>query len=197
MIIIGVHVGSDDDAAAIAVVRKRFQNLRHYYEVIDLISCTGESVPHRLPDILRHPLLPKRKRIFSQDRRPPKMVKDRPWLLLHTATYRHDFVAALQHPDVSFKRVRIGAGLNHSTERGDGGPDYIVDMTELVQRLAAVVSEQRLDVVDDCPRSVILRRDLNTLGIMAAEPLDGPLLALALPVWFREVIPYRRAYRSV
>jgi|GEM_PF-2444164 len=197
MIIIGVHVGTEDDAAAIAVVRKRFKDLRHHYEVIDLIPSAGVRVPNLLTDILRHPLLPKRKRIFSQDRRPPKMVKDRPWLLFHATMDRHDLIAALQNPDVSFKHVRIRTGLNDSTEKEDGDPDYTVEMTELVQRLTAVISEQRLDVVDECPHSAIIHQELNTWRAMTTETLDGILLALALPIWFRETIPYRRTYRSV
>jgi len=80
----------------------------------------------------------------------------------------------------------------------EGEPsDYAVEMADLVKRLANAVSEQRLDVVDDCPDAIILRRDLEIWHTSASNTLKGRLLALALPVWFRETIPYRRTYRSV
>lgn len=197
MILIGVSLGSGGVPANIAVVRKRFKHLKHHYEVLDRIRCPGETAAAMLPDILRNPSLPKLKRIYSQDRRPRKTVKERPWLLFHSAHTQPDIIGSLQHPDMTFKRIRIKTGLYVEVGHEGDFPDYTVEMAELVDRLATVVTEERLDLLDDGPDSAALRRELNTWHTTAAKPLDGRLISLALPVWFREAIPYRRAYRSV
>jgi len=196
MILIGVSLGSGGVTADIAVVRKRFQHLKHHYEVLDWIRCPGETAAEMLPDILRNPSLPKLKRIYSQDRRPRKTVKERPWLLFHSAYTQQDIMASLQHPEITFKRIRINTGLNGDIGQEGDVPDYTVEMAELVDRLATVVTEERLDLLDDGPDSAVFRRELNAWHTTKSKALDGRLLALALPVWFRETIPYRRVYRA-
>jgi len=190
-------MASGDGVAEVAVVRKRFQNLKHHYEVFDMVCCPGAEAAGLLPDILRNPSLPKLKHIYSQDRRPRKTVRERPWLLFHAATCPHDTLAGLQHCDIAVKRIRIQTEMSSDGEKEGEPSDYAVEMADLVKRLANAVSEQRLDVVDDCPDAIILRRDLEIWHTSASNTLKGRLLALALPVWFRETILYRRTYRSV
>ena len=129
--------------------------------------------------------------MFSQDGRPRKTAKERPWLLVHFAFIEQDVIAGLKHPDMTFKRIRIESVVGGDLKVEKTDPDYIVEMTDVVARLTTVLTEKRLEVLDSCPDAAGLRRDLNTWQTMVAAEVDGRWLALALPVWFREAIPYR------
>jgi len=197
MILIGVSIGSAGGAADICVVRKRFKHLKHYYQVLDLIHCPREKTPDQIPKLLRNPSLPKLKRIYSQLRRPQKVVRERPWILFQSPFSDQNIISGLKHPDQTFKRIRITTGVNAGDPWKGDSPDYTVEMTELIKRLRTVIEEVRLDIVDDNSETEMFRREINSWSGTAAEAFDGRLISLALPVWFRETIPYRRTYRSV
>ena len=197
MILIGVSVGSSADLADMCVVRKRFKHLKHQYQVLDFIHGPREDVPSHIPHILRNPSLPKLKRIYSQDKRPRKLVKERPWILFQSPFPDQNIVSDLKHPDTTFKRIRIITGVNGGDPWKGVSADYSVEMTELIKCLRSVTEEARLGIADDNSETEMWYREIDSWSEMSAEALNGRLISLALPIWFRETIPYRRTYRSV
>ncbi|CAB5151520.1 hypothetical protein D3OALGA1CA_4453 [Olavius algarvensis associated proteobacterium Delta 3] len=195
MILIGVSIGSTGDSVDISVVRKRFKHLKHYYQVLDLIHCPREKTLDQIPNILRNPSLPKLKRIYSQIRRPRKIVRERPWILFQSPFSDQNIVSGLKHPDTTFKRIRIIIGMNAGDPWKGDSAGYTVEMTELIKRLRTVIEEARLEIVDDISETGMFCREINSWSETAAEALNGRLISLALPVWFRETIPYRQTYR--
>ena len=138
----------------------------------------------------------RKKRLFSQDRRPKKTLTDRPKVVaLEDGAGVADglrnrgvvveavcFSAAEQ-----WRKALVGKAL---------GANYFVDPKDVLTVAAAVFQDGRVDP----PGPGV---EINGFsGVFSAsektrvEEVSASVLALALLLWFRETVPYRRTYRA-
>jgi hypothetical protein len=78
------------------------------------------------------------------------------------------------------------------------GADYAVDPAEVAASAVEVIDGGRTAFADPVDGSVLDRiyGGLSSLPAAHTEEIPAGVLAVALPLWFRETVPYRRAYRA-
>jgi len=197
MLLVGVHLN-----ATRVLLDQDFSHLKKHYRMLSIHRYSPMSQPAGIEDDLARIYSDKRytdrKRLFSQDGRPSKMVRSRPKLIVHSPRGCTAIVEALRRrripvegifldEDQGWRQDDVGKGL---------GYNYHVSTDAIEVVLSRVIAEQRLT----CEESV---NPTTGAGPSAEKIVPGPSdgedafrQALAAAVWFRETIRYNRSYRA-
>ncbi|MCF8050851.1 MAG: hypothetical protein K9L59_06405 [Desulfobacterales bacterium] len=206
MILIGVcrqskraEVGLAVAEAALSGGRKRYS----FLEIDDRQEADPEAFVQEIHRRLKDGGLWRRKRLFSQDRRPKKILTDRPKVVaLEDGAGTID---GLRNRGVVVEAIRFSAVEKWEKELvGKAlGANYTVAPGHILTAAAAVFEEGRVDVPlgqgkkEGAER--VIDRISRKLAAAKGAQIDGlpaSALAVALVLWFRETVPYRRAYRA-
>jgi hypothetical protein len=206
MILIGVCRQSKQAEAALAVAEAALSGGRKRYsflEIDDGQDADPEAFVQEIHRRLKDGGLWRRKRLFSQNRRPKKTVTDRPKVV--ALEDGAGTVDGLRNRGVVVEAIRFSAVEKWEKELvGKAlGANYIVAPDQILTAAAAVFEEGRVDVPlgqgnKEGPGSVIDRISGKLAAANGAhiDGLPATALAVALVLWFRETVPYRRAYRA-
>jgi hypothetical protein len=145
----------------------------------------------------------RRKRLYSQDRRPNKTLTDRPKVValedgagtVDSLRDRGVVVEAIRFAAVEkWERALVGKAL---------GANYVVAPDDVLNTAETVYAEGRVDPPerqkDGKDPLILIERlsgDLSSPGASRAGEVPASALAAALLLWFRETVPYRRTYRA-
>ena len=206
MILIGVCRQSNRAEAALAVVeaaliagRKRYS----FLEIDDRQEADPVAFVQEIHRRFKDGGLWRRKRLFSQDRRPKKILTDRPKVV--ALEDGAGTVDGLRNRGVVVEAIRFSAVEKWEKELvGKAlGANYTAAPGHILTAAAAVFEEGRVDVPPgqgkkEGAESVIDRisRKLAAAKGAQIDGLPAAALAVALVLWFRETVPYRRAYRA-
>jgi len=206
MILIGVCRQSKQAETALAVAEAALSGGRKRYsflEIDDGQEADPEAFVQEIHRRLKDGGLWRRKRLFSQDRRPKKTVTDRPKVV--TLEDGVGTVDGLRNRGVVVEAIRFSAEEKWGKELvGKAlGANYIVAPDQILTAAAAVFEEGRIDAPlgqgnKQGAASVIDRISGKLAAANGAhiDDLPAAALAVALVLWFRETVPYRRAYRA-
>ena len=205
MILIGISPSVSLKSAALAVLEKRLVRMRRQYDLFDVIQVTLGDLETECIRLARGPSLCRRKRLYSQDRRPRKTVPSRPRLVFDMTETGTGPVTALRAQAICVDGVRIvedGSWQKDPFGRALGD-NYRVPETDLFRTLVRILDHERLIMPEDpkgadgLSEAIEQVRKEPRLGIPSPDFRAAACLrALALPLWFRETVPYRRAYRA-
>ncbi len=206
MILIGVCRQSKRDEAALAVAEAALSAGRKRYcflEIGDRQEGDPEAFMQEIHRRLNDGGLWRRKRLFSQDRRPKKTVTDRPKVValedgagtIDGLRNRGVVVEAIRFSPVEkWQKELVGKAL---------GANYTVAPGHILTAAASVFEEGRVDVPLGQGKKegaeTVIDRICGELAAAKGARIDGlsaSALAVALVLWFRETVPYRRAYRA-
>ena len=206
MILIGVCRQSKRDEAALAVAEAALSaGMKRYCfrEIGDRQGAEPEAFVQEIHRRLKDGGLWRRKRLFSQDRRPKKTVTDRPKVVaLEDGAGTID---GLRNRGVVVEAIRFSPVEKwHMELVGKAlGANYTVAPGHILTAAAAVFEEGRVDVPLGQGKREGAERVIDRIcGELAAakgariDGLSASALAVALVLWFRETVPYRRAYRA-
>lgn len=210
MFLVGIGPADNDDATVAFIFKKRLKNVRHHYHLIDIINIpfpigADEIKAHiiRLHGGKNYITL---KKIFSQDGRPPKMIRVHPRLIVNCTTAGQDVINGLREDGIPVEGFFIQTihGWKKETLGKALGDNYRVCISDLMNTLLDVYQQKRLDFADHLKKQNVLLKRLDGL---CKSKLDGKeiidmvafneaAVTLSLPVWFREKIRYKRPYRA-
>lgn len=134
------------------------------------------------------------------------MIPAAPRMVIDVTETGPEPVAALRAEDLCVESIRIVPGGSWCRKdvgkaRGD---DYQVPETDLVRALLVVIDQGRLSLPAEPPLAEAVRSEIERVRsqgrfITSTESMEFPRTALsvALAVWFREIVPYKRAYRAI
>jgi hypothetical protein len=197
MILIGICRQPACMQGAVAVVEaslKRGQKRYVLFRYDDRLSAEPDMFFQGVLSCLADRGLRRAKRLFSQDRRPKKTVTDPPRAVAFEDGSR--LVEALRDRGVMVEAVRfspVKKWKKHLVGKALGA-DYTVDPRTIVTCAVRVFEEGRIGSAGQP-----VDRLFGGPAAMSSAPLEeAPALAVAvaLPLWFRETVPYRRAYRA-
>ncbi|MCF8079132.1 MAG: hypothetical protein K9K88_07615 [Desulfobacterales bacterium] len=206
MILIGVCRQSKRAEAALAVAEAALSGGRKRYsflEIDDRQEADPEAFVQEIHRRLKDGGLWRRKRLFSQDRRPKKILTDRPKVV--ALEDGAGTVDGLRNRGVVVEAIRFSAVEKWEKELvGKAlGANYTVAPEHILTAAAAVFEEGRVDVPLGQGKKEGAERVIDRIsGKLAAakgahiDGLPASALAVALVLWFRETVPYRRAYRA-
>ena len=208
MFFLGVCTGDDRVAGAIAGLAKAFRNMKHHYRLEVLKRLESDIVQDRLEaEILRfyyEPRYTNLKRLYSQDRRPAKTVRDRPTVVALADGRYPTLIERLRGREVAVEAVTCvpWSGWRKSTVGRAVGNDYRVSRESILNTACAVFEEGRLAMADGLDGGDGISRELSRRASKTrtcpppTDTIREILTAVCLPVWFRETVPYRRSYRA-
>lgn len=199
MILIGACRQSKRAEAALAVVEASLSGGRKRYSLLEIdqgLDADPAVFVEGLHRRLKDGSLWRRKRLFSQDRRPKKTLPDHPRVV--ALEDGAGIVDGLRDRGVVVEAIRFSAVKKWRKEFvGKAlGANYDVDPKDMLTVAAAVFKDGR---VDRPGPGVDLKRVSGVFSASAedrVEAVSASVLALALLLWFREKVPYRRAYRA-
>jgi hypothetical protein len=206
MILIGVCRQSTRAEAALAVAEAALSGGRKHYCFLDIYDgqeADSEPFVQAIHRRLKDGGLWRRKRLFSQDRRPKKTVADRPKVV--ALEDGAGTVDGLRDRGVVVEAIRLSAVEKWEKELvGKAlGANYTVAPGHILKAAAAVFEEGRVDGPLGQGKKEgaekVIDRICSELASAKGAQLDGlpaSALAVALVLWFRETVPYRRAYRA-
>ena len=206
MILIGVCRLSKRAETALAVAEATLSRGKKRYQLLEIDEGKGadpaafaEEIHRRLKD----GGLWRKKRLFSQDRRPKKTLTDRPKVValedgagtVDGLRDRGVVVEAIRFAAVeTWDKALVGKAL---------GANYTAAPEEVLKAAKTVFEEGRVDPPK--PRrnaedsSMLMERlfgAFSATGSSRAAEIPASAMAVALLLWFRETVPYRRAYRA-
>ncbi len=160
MFLIGIDGLRPEAGAAVAALEKSLRNLQKHYRLVlvDRLAppAAGGPVENQLMRYYNDRRWWARRKVFSQDRRPPKRVHAPPSLAFHAADAADaapEAVAALRAMDVAVDAViPVAAPADPETWRREEHPrlkvghDYFVPAALLDACLSRVIAEGRLDL---------------------------------------------------
>ncbi|MGD8369654.1 MAG: hypothetical protein PVG78_18590 [Desulfobacterales bacterium] len=201
MILVGACWQADHLTGGVAVMEASLKQGEKRYRIdrYDERRYTeAEAFRDSVASLVEGEKLQRTKRLFSQDRRPKKRIKDAPKVVafddggpvVEALRARGTVVEAVRFvPGEKWKKELLGRAL---------GADYAVDPTEVSTSAARVIEGGRLAFADPAAEGGFDRLPgaLASLARTRPEQIPAVVLALALPLWFRETVPYRRAYRA-
>jgi hypothetical protein len=152
-----------------------------------------------------------RKRVFSQDRRPKKDVSARPAMVMAAGEKDLPVLNNLRNKGIPVEAVFTQDGSEESCpgpapEKAGIGKNHAVSEQVIAASLNQVLEQKRLNVEPEPPalsnqRMIEINRlleDLRQNGSgLAAQDAPAPLLmAVAVPIWFKENVRYAEVYRT-
>lgn len=151
------------------------------------------------------------RRVFSQDRRPARNVPTPPTLVMHfrkTDSARIDRLRERNIPVEGFAIRSEGEWEKEDYRTICLGNNYFVPGADVQAAVSKVVCENRLGIDRDLSPAALIAKFVNRIdriplfGMNPASP-GGPdlnseqrniLIALSLPIWFRETVRQIRRY---
>lgn len=210
MFLVGIGPDDNDEKTVASIFKKTLKNVRHHYLLVDMINIpfnirAGEVKPFILRLYGDENYITSKK-LFSQDGRPPKIVRTNPWLVVNCTTAGKDVINRLREDKIPAEGflIQTTPGWEKETLGMALGDNYRVSISDIVQTLLDVYQQKRLDFADSIRDQRVLRRHLDKLAklqhdekdIAGMGVTDNFVATLGLPVWFREKIPYKRPYRA-
>jgi hypothetical protein len=209
----GIHFQPKKEGVILALLQKSQKQLQKKYKIVALFPMAylsgTQALAEAITKLYKDRKWSVRKRLYSQDGRPTRSILTYPTVVVcgvHedanplALTLRNTAVpiqTVFIVPNGSWRRVEYGRALGH---------DYYVSMAELVERAGHVFSQNRLRVGDipnktaaidhPCSLANAVEAYLDAADASKELALADVLPAVAAPLWFRETIPYRRAYCS-
>ena len=196
MFFAGVTFGKGDTSSAIVIVRMRRIQVRRHYFIESAQRVPSNETGDAIATIHHGAKYSFRKRVFSQNRRPAKTVFAKPVIVAEFSedTSQIDSLRTLGIP-VEGISVRDGPGWRKEDfARAGFGNNYFVSGDDLVGNLRLLLHEKRLAI--DCETALPeeLATGLERIRDGGKRPGGDMLLALAMPLWFRETIRIVKRY---
>lgn len=186
MILIGVHIDPARRSAAVAVIESTLRYGKKQYRLLEDWQRSGpaphEELSAKIVRMARDGRLSRKKRLYSQDRRPKKTLTDRPRVVASGDV--EPLVASLRDAGVVVEWVRFDSveGWEKEAVGRALGADYTVDPGAVRKTAGDIEAGGRLET-DGADQNAVCGE-------------EGPGLAAAAALWFREVVPYNRSYRA-
>lgn len=201
MILVGACWQVTTEEGAVAVIAASLKQGQKRYRIQRLdegLPVEPEAFIQKLAPMLEDGKLRRPKRLFSQDRRPQKTIMDAPKVVACDDGSR--VVEALRARGTVVEAVRFVPGKKWAKEPVGMalGANYAVDPAELSATVGEVIQEGRVAFAGSADEAGLARFPgvLASLSGTRPEKIPAGVLAVALPLWFRETVPYRRAYRA-
>ncbi|MBU4317853.1 MAG: hypothetical protein KKF30_11340 [Proteobacteria bacterium] len=207
----GISPEMTERNTVVVVVKRYLKNIKKHYEPVKIIpiplSMADPSLGHEIARLYQDNQFILNKKIFSQDRRPTKMVRAHPKLILNR-NRGGSSVKSLRASGIPVDGILPVEGNDPWIKHPHGkalGDDYDVPLKDLFETLMEVHEQKRLVLTGDFRAMVIQIEKLKETFTKNKEnpeifPKDfeasDVLTALALPLWFNEKIPYQRAYKA-
>ena len=202
MFLVGVHFNGRASAATLALMDQKLKHLKKHYR-LQAIRRFPQGTPSpdietEIAGIYSGRRFSARKRLFSQDLRPSKIVRSHPKIIMKVADVDASPVDALRQRKIPVESISIQKNDGWRKEDfGRGlGDNYHVSIHNLRDALSDVIAENRLIIEDgaDLPGETAGAVEKILAGFFSEH--DEITSALALPIWFRETVRYTRSYRA-
>ncbi len=195
MILIGTHVNQASTTAFFVILEKKLKNVRHYYTVIAAHQGPAKTFPEQIITYYNDKTYTIRKRIYSQDRRPKKDVSARPTVVMAAGQKDLPLIDTLRTEDVPIEAVFLEQNPGREPERAGIGKNYAATEQMIYETLRGVHGQGRLAPFTDPAPGNPLFEQLEQM-LVTPDQKAPLLLAAAVPIWFRENVKHRSAYRT-
>jgi hypothetical protein len=211
MFYMGIGSNRTGQCAQVVVVKTSFKNVKKQYAVVDFITIplglSDNKLTIEISRLYNDNRFIVNQRMFSQDKRPTRTVRAHPRLVACADGGGNDLAAGLRALKIPVESIspRNMAGWEKAGPGKALGNDYAVSPEDLLGNLKKLHAEGRVTMEN--PRWD-LRKTLESkfagLGGETDEKqfpnqhldMTEPLMVLALPLWFREQVPYQRSYKA-
>jgi hypothetical protein len=210
MFLIGLNREADTGTAHLAVIEKRLKRLKRHYRLVETAQwpagTSGDTLGKALFRYHTDGQWTVRRKVFSQDRRPPRSVKTPPRMVVRfqeTPDGRADagFIDDLRQRELALEGIAVTDRPGWRREDFDKlrlGHNYFVPGRDLRACFHRVCDQGRLSTAsvgtpsDAAPPD---RSDTAPWGPPSGDaPLTGPWLAVALPLWLSETVRKIKRY---
>ncbi len=204
-----------DDKNSVTVYLKKFQkNVKKHYLLLDIqiqtVPYPDRNLAEDIEAFYNNPEYMIKKRIYSQDGRPAKIVSAHPGIVIGFFGDQGEGLAEqLRKNNVRVEIVRIrqkDENLKAEEYNRGLGRDFYLHREGLFKKLSTVMAQNRL-IVDQ--EKLNTNKNLQWISTLTAnmfnQTADASIkdeinmdirIALALPIWFRETVRYARAYSA-
>jgi hypothetical protein len=206
----GIGPDKTKQSTLVWVIKRFLKNIKNHYEVVKNIQIpiplADPAIVENIARLYRDNQWIINKKIFSQDKRPTKTVRANPKLIVMRIPNQNT-VKALRVAGIPVEGILPGE--NSTWEKHPHGKalgnDYDVPFGDLLETLVKVHEQKRLILpsCDPCMANLLenlkrMEREKKENLKTFPEDLEGAevLLALVLPIWFVEKIPYQRTYKA-
>lgn len=214
MYFVGIHSGEGVNPGAAVFLELSMKSVKKQYHVREVRhwNDTDDSeIEKEIAAIHADSRYTVLRRVFSQDRRPPRNVPTPPTLVMHFSGNDTAQIDRLRERNIPVEGVAIRDGGKWEKEEYKTiclGNNYRVAGADVRASIAKTVGENRLRIDGNVCRAaelegMISRIDDPSLFGDPSDSSDGSalnpdqrntLIALSLPIWFRETIRRIRRY---
>ncbi len=211
MFYLGIYFDETVDSAPLVILRKKFINVKKHYYIDEIRACflpaDIEQTQCKIDNICSDRKYIKTKRVFSQDKRPARIILAPPIIVAGSAT-KNGKINLLRKKRIPIEGVFIQDGNGWRKEEYHRiclGNNYFVPRAVLFNCLMNVYSQNRLIFEIDMAAADDLEKSLDACsdGVFnknhssirtPPDDLKAMLFSLAIPIWFCENVREIKRY---
>jgi hypothetical protein len=214
MYLIGVSHNNADNGTTVAIIKKFLKNVKNHYQPVKIIKAglpiNSEQTKSLITNLYGDKNYIIRKKLFSQDRRPARIVFENPRLVVNCSKDGIYLADALRLMNIPVEGILIKN--NESWEKHpqgkNMGDNYKVALNHLIRNFINVYKQKRLIAAEDRTLNEPVFSQIDSF-VKKIEPnktlnkriLDffyrnDVIMSLSMPIWFRENIRYSRYYNA-
>lgn len=205
MYYLGIYLNKDASGlSAYALVEKQLKNLKKQYAVIDVnefpIGVRFSDIEEKIMTTIHDRSLLIVKKVFSQDRRPPKKVPAFPVAVCGFDPEKGNPFTPVRQKEIPVECVILSEDVTHQTKDAQLtlGDNHFVPRYHVLKTFSRVLNQKRFETdstgfqsADRSFRNHILKARGNPAISLPDTPL---LMAMAIPVWFAEHVRKIKRY---
>lgn len=196
----GVYINNKNATASIVMIEKSLKTARKLYRICyirKIDNCyTGDVLATVMKNISVDHNFIRRKKVFSQDMRPPKITRTPPAFFIASESNNEEVPGKIRDKNFSIEGVIYESNDKwHKKELRPMryGCNYYVNPKDIKKALITTCSGERLQFEENSAFANELKRELP--NFLNDETADSDLIAaLSLPVWFCERIKQIKRY---
>jgi len=210
MFYIGAWFSENYDKAVFSIIKQNLQNIKKHYHLIDFKYFESKTdyydIENELISLFNNRCYISNRRVFSQDRRPAKNIKACPNIIMNFWNRDTSRIDRLREKNIPIEGISIRnpeqnpqkwEKQEHSTICL--GHNYYVDKTDFFKALQKAAAQKRVTIEDKLQNradiyDLIYNMDKDNMDKAKINKFSDAVLAVALPVWFKETIRIIRRY---
>jgi len=191
----GIYCDDESGACWAVIVEKVLRNARKEYHVTDIRCFSKESFLQGIKSIYEDPGFLRKKKVFSQDRRPPKSTFTPPVLVLAVKSGEPSMVNELRANKIPVEGFFFSDQLGWTREEQKVlrfGTNLYVHRDDLAKLDNVLVSPSIVWVDIEHPEVVKLQHEIKRY--LETKNIHGSLTSLMLALWHCETIKQIKRY---
>ena len=208
MFFLGVTTGKDTNITTFIIIKKFLKDVKKHYQLKEIISLPADAdsneVEKKIADFYNNRTFIITKKIFNQNKRPSKIVKAHPGIIVDFTGKDTNQINRLRKNRIPIEGIsKTNADRWKKEKCWIGlGSNYYVPESDLLHCLVTLCKQKRFIIEKSTPAFETLIKKLEKITVkkkdsfkkLFGDELSDVLTAISITVWFRETIRYKNKY---